>query len=119
VEVVELGSQEHLGFVVEGRVVAEVQVIEVCRLIDEVQVIEVESVEREDFGDFVPLRLRPPAARCATYPHHACYGRRTSEKVLGQAEMSSYRDHNVIWTLGRYRLTDGPGNLGPKTQPIL
>ena len=31
--------------------------------------------------------------------------------MLGQAEMSSYRDHTVIWTLGRYPLTRGTGNL--------
>lgn len=31
--------------------------------------------------------------------------------MLGQAEMSSYRDHTVIWTLGRYPLTCGAGNL--------
>ena len=37
--------------------------------------------------------------------------------MLGQAEMSSYRDHNVIWTLGRYPLTDGTGNLGAESRP--
>jgi hypothetical protein len=29
--------------------------------------------------------------------------------------MSSYRDHNVIWTLGRYPLTRGTGNLVAQT----
>ncbi|AZP81942.1 hypothetical protein EGA31_13935 [Mycobacterium avium subsp. paratuberculosis] len=36
--------------------------------------------------------------------------------MLGQPEMSSYRDHNVIWTLGRYLLTRGTGNLVAQTR---
>jgi hypothetical protein len=38
--------------------------------------------------------LHPAVASSATC---SGYELRTSETVQGQAEMSSYRDHNVIW----------------------
>src|SRR6201999_1621493 len=106
VQVVEFGSQQYLRFVIERGVIAEVQIAEVTGVFAEIQVIEIEAVERQDFGDLVAVGLNSPAAGGATYSHDAClwacfYGRRASKTVLGQAEMSSYRDHNVIWTLGR------------------
>ncbi|ETZ33894.1 hypothetical protein L842_1091 [Mycobacterium intracellulare MIN_052511_1280] len=58
------------------------------------------------------MGLRRPGACRATHPQDACcYGSGRGKTVLGQPEMSSYRDHNVIWTLGRYPLTRGTGNL--------
>ena len=59
VQVVEFGRQQHLRFVVEGGVVAEVEVAEIADLVAQIRVIEVETVEREDLGDFVAMGLRP------------------------------------------------------------
>ncbi len=118
VQIVELGSQQHLRLVVEGAVleihVAEVQVIEVAK-VQVVEVVEVaEAVEREDFGDFVAVVLEPAFTGLTSC---SCSGARAGETVLGQPEMSSDRDHNVIWTLRRYPLTDGAGNPGAKIRP--
>ena len=70
VQIVELGSQQHLRFVVESRVVAEVQFIEVTGVMEIVQVGEIEAVEREDFSDFATVFVQP-----ATSVHASCFYR--------------------------------------------
>src|ERR1700712_6114414 len=52
--------------------------------------------------------MQPTIAGCA---NRYCAGR-AGESVLGQAGMSSNRDHNVIWTLRRYLQTARTSNLG-------
>ncbi len=103
-QVVELGGQQHPRRVVEGGVGAEIQVVQLAD-VTEIHVVEIEAVEGQDLRDLVAVGFGPPTVRRASNPHHAwCHGRTRSKPVLGQTELSSYRDHTVIWTLGRYPL---------------
>ena len=65
IQIVELGREQHLSFVIERRVVAEVQVVEFAG-VREFQVVEVKAVQRQNFGDFVAVRLSPVVAVEAT-----------------------------------------------------
>jgi hypothetical protein len=86
VQVVELGRPQDLRFLVEGGVIAKVQVIEVAELI-----------ERDDVGDFVAVEFQPAVARLPS----AFWRKRPCKAGVGQPDCPSERNHNVIWTLRR------------------